>query len=423
MKSRQHRFILSFFVALLATAGSTAQEATPDTFFLHHGDRVVFYGDSITAQRYYTRYIEDFVLTRYPDLNIEFFNAGVPGDTVYGGYTGDTPKRLERDVYPLKPTAITVMLGMNDPGYVPFDEHIFEVFKTGYKTLIGDLTTALPQARLTLIASSPYDELTHGTDFPGLSQTVKKYGMFVKQFATDRHEKFANFHDVLNHALETAMKENPNYAALLIPDRIHPSETAQWVMAEELLQTWQASPIVSRVELDVASGVACVAQNADVSQVQFTSSGITWTVLEHALPLPLSTENPMMQFTIRVANLELMDQEILQVRGLGSPSYSLQIDGKPVADFTRDQLKNGVNLALLPTPMLDQANGIDWLEERKTKLDAARLTLEAEMPSTPGAIEAAQTLRSAQKDITREQHEKAQPKPHKFALVGVVKSH
>ena len=417
MKPKQHRLTLSLFVVLLATASSTAQDLTSGAFFLHQGDRVVFYGDSITAQRYYTRDVEDFVLTRYPELSIEFFNAGVPGDTVYGGYTGDTATRLARDVYPLKPTAITVMLGMNDPGYVPFDEHIFDVFKTGYKTLIGDLRTALPQVQLTLIASSPYDEVTHGTDFPGLSKTVEKYGAFVKQFAGERHETFASFHDVLDAALKTALKENPDYAALLIPDRIHPSEAAQWVMAEELLRTWHASPVVSRVELDAAAGVASATQNAEVSQVDLTPSGITWTVLEHALPLPLSAENPMMRFTIRVADLESMDQEILQVRGLRALLYSLQIDGKPVTDLTREQLKNGINLALLSTPMLEQANGIDWLEERKTKLDGARFALEAEMPSTPGALEATKTLRSAQADITREQREKAKPKPHRFALV------
>jgi len=57
------------------------------------------------------------------------------------------------------------------------------------------------------------------------------------------------------------------------------------------------------------------------------------------------------------------------------------------------------------------------------KLDAARFALEAEMPSTPGALEATTTLRSAQAEITREQREKAKPKPHKFALIAVVKSY
>ena len=112
----------------------------------------MFYGDSITAQRFYTRDVEEFLLSRYPMFNVDFFCAGVSGDTVYGGYTGDTTTRLARDAIPVKPTVVNVMLGMNHRGYVPFDQHIFEVFKTGYASLAGNLVSALPQVRLTLIA-------------------------------------------------------------------------------------------------------------------------------------------------------------------------------------------------------------------------------------------------------------------------------
>ena len=77
----------------------------------------VMAGDSITAQRLYTRFAEDFVLTRYPQMQITFFNAGVGGDTVNGGYTGDRAVRLNRDLFPRRPTVITIMLGMNDGSY------------------------------------------------------------------------------------------------------------------------------------------------------------------------------------------------------------------------------------------------------------------------------------------------------------------
>ena len=50
-------------VLLLAAAcAATAQEA----FALRDGDRVVFYGDSITDQRLYTTFAETFVVTRFP---------------------------------------------------------------------------------------------------------------------------------------------------------------------------------------------------------------------------------------------------------------------------------------------------------------------------------------------------------------------
>jgi lysophospholipase L1-like esterase len=405
--------VLAWFAPILAAQSSS----TSGGFALREGDRVLFYGDSITAQRFYTRDVEEFVLTRYPNLNVEFLCAGVPGETVYGGYTGDTAQRLTRDVVPFKPTVVTVMLGMNDPGYVPFDQHIFDVFRSGYDSLIGKLTSAFPEARLTLIASSPYDELTHGTDFPGLSGTVQKYGMFVKEFAEQRHMVFADYNGGLDEALRAAMKENPSYAALLIPDRIHPSEQGHWVMAESLMRAWHASAEVSSVELDAAKGSVVVARNADVSELAVTEKRISWTALEHSLPLPFSVDDPMMKFTVKVANLEGMDEEILQVHGLAADQYTLQIDGKPVLDLTRERLNAGVNLAVEPTPMLDQANGLSWLEDRKMKMDAARFALEGEMPAAPGAADAVTVLRAAETAITVEQRRKAQPVSHKFLLL------
>jgi hypothetical protein len=134
--------------------------------------------------------------------------------------------------------------------------------------------------------------------------------------------------------------------------------------------------------------------------------------------LPFSTDDPLIKFAVRVGKLEAMDQEILQVSRLVEDRYSLQIDGKPVLDLTKQQLSAGVNLALLPTPMLDQARGLDWLEDRKMKMDAARFALEGEMPSTPSAADAAKVLRAAETALTNEQRQDAQPRPHKFALVA-----
>jgi lysophospholipase L1-like esterase len=102
----------------LLAVGILASEAVhAQNFALHNHDSVVCYGDSITAQRFYTKLTEEFVLTRYPALHVRFYNAGVPGDTVFGGYAGAMPQRVQRDVEPFHPTMITVMLGMNDGGW------------------------------------------------------------------------------------------------------------------------------------------------------------------------------------------------------------------------------------------------------------------------------------------------------------------
>jgi hypothetical protein len=49
---------------------------------------VVFYGDSITDQRLYTSFVETFVLTRFPHLDVRFVHSGWGGDRVTGGLGG-----------------------------------------------------------------------------------------------------------------------------------------------------------------------------------------------------------------------------------------------------------------------------------------------------------------------------------------------
>src|ERR1700730_18938420 len=95
MRSKLLFSVHSLFFLLFAFVLVGAQDqGRSGAFVLGDGDRVLFYGDSITAQRFYTRDVEEFLLTRYPTLNVEFFCAGVSGDTVYGGYARGTAERL-----------------------------------------------------------------------------------------------------------------------------------------------------------------------------------------------------------------------------------------------------------------------------------------------------------------------------------------
>lgn len=420
MSQLRYRISALLFAAafLLATFCMPSQAQQIANFQLHSGDRVVFYGDSITAQRLYTADVEEFLLTRYPGMDVEFFNAGVPGDTVYGGYTGDTATRLKRDVYSWKPTVVTIMLGMNDPGYVPFDAHIFDVYKTGYKSLVDQLTASLPAARLTLIVPTPYDEITHGTEFPGLGGTVQRYGQFVSEYGQQANLPVANFYVPLVELMQKAKQDNPSFASIIIPDRIHPGDMGHWVMAETLMRHWGASPVVSIVKLDAAHATVTATENADISSVQRTANGLRWSSLEHALPLPIPANEPMAQFIFRVADLGSMDEETLQVQGLSAGSYELQIDGKPVATLSRLDLEKGVNLAGMPTPMLGQARGLALLEERRMKLDFARFSLIAEDPLVPEGPEAAVTLISASAAVRKQQRLESTPRPHTFELVA-----
>src|SRR6059058_5975511 len=121
---------------ILAAAGLTALAASAfaaenSDFYLRDGDRVVFYGDSITDQRLYTTFVETYVVTRFPKMDVTFVHSGWGGDRVGGGGGGPIDRRLARDVFAYRPTVMTVMLGMNDASYQPFNKRIFDTYADG----------------------------------------------------------------------------------------------------------------------------------------------------------------------------------------------------------------------------------------------------------------------------------------------------
>ena len=221
-------FAVTFAVAVLF--GGDALHA--QDFYLHNGDRLTFYGDSITAQRFYTRDIQDFVATRYPNLQVTYHNAGVPGDKVTGGYAGDAAARVARDVKPWDPTVLTVMLGVNDGDYVPPDPRIFAEYQDGYERLITMLRAAAPRARITLIENTPYDEITHGTEFAGFMATTEQNAKATPALGQRESLPVVDAYSPVKELLEHAKVADPSFASLLVPDRIHPSEPLHWVMAE-----------------------------------------------------------------------------------------------------------------------------------------------------------------------------------------------
>src|SRR6266849_8935999 len=136
-----------FFGLLLLSTAAFAQ----GDFYLKDGDRVVFYGDSITDQRLYTTFTETYVLTRFPRMRVSFVHSGWGGDRVSGGGGGPVDLRLQRDVFAYKPTVMTIMLGMNDARYRTYDEAIFHEYASGYEKIVHDMKAAFPELRITAI--------------------------------------------------------------------------------------------------------------------------------------------------------------------------------------------------------------------------------------------------------------------------------
>ncbi len=408
--------ILLLAVAVLLSSHASAQTG----FYLKDGDRVVFYGDSITDQRLYTTFTETYVLTRFPRMKVMFAHSGWGGDRVTGGGGGPIELRLNRDVISYRPTVVTVMLGMNDGRYRALDPEIFGTFSTGYEKMVQLLRASLPSVRMTLIQPSPYDDVTREPGFEGgYNAVLVRYGQFVKELAERQGLDSADLNSSIVEALRKAKAADPVLAQRIVPDRVHPAAPGHLLMAGALLKAWNAPATVSTAAIDAATGQATKMENCTLSDLK-TGPAITWTQTDNALPMPVDLKDPVSDLAIRSSDfVDTLNRQILSVAGLRGKAFSLFIDGEVVGVFDGEALAAGVNLAVLATPMARQAAAVHVLTLKRNNIHFSRwrqvqLPLEDEsLVQTPLALGA---LDSLEAELVARQHELTQPKPHRFAI-------
>jgi lysophospholipase L1-like esterase len=416
MKSR--KVLLAVWLVWLSLAGSAGARSD---FYLKDGDRVVFYGDSITEQRLYTTYAETYVVTRFPRLNITFVHSGVGGDRVGGGWAGPIDLRLKRDVFAYRPTVMTIMLGMNDGSYRAFDPEIFKTYANGYQHMLDSIKSALPGIRVTLIQPSPYDDVTRPANFEGgYNAVLVRYGQFVEELAQKEKLDTADLNASVVAALEKAKAANAETAKEIIRDRVHPGPGGHLLMAEALLKAWNAPALVTAVEIDAAKVRPVRTDNTTVSDLK-EANGLAWTQNDNALPMPLDSKDRVLKLAVQSSDfLQALNQQPLKITGLKASRYLLKIDGDEVGTLSRDQLEQGVNLAELPTPMVKQAQAVHDLTLKHNNIHAVRwrelqvVLAQQPLPHLPQAMEALDNLEA---DLVAQQRATAQPKTRHYELL------
>ncbi len=417
-----HRSILTpsacaFIFSLILGVNSLQAVPPAIPFYLKDNDRVVFYGDSITAQKLYTTDVEAYIVTRFPTYKIWFVNSGVPGDTVGGGGYGLIDLRLKRDVLPYTPTVMTMMLGMNDGAYKPFDQDRYDTYTKGYAAILDTVQQSFPGIRFTLIQPSPKDEITRPATPPETynKDVLLRFGEFVKKIGADRQATVTDFNAPVCALLEKA-KAQPELgvANYIIPDTVHPSAGAHLVMAEALLKTWNAPSLVSRVEINAELGLVTKEEQTSVTHLQ-KGDTLSWTETDTCLPYPMGDQkaDPVLDFAVKHSDVvAALNQEPLKVTGLSADKYTLLIDGEEAGTFTKTEWESGVNLALLPTPMQKQAAQVLDLTVQHNAKHFHRYECNLHTPPSEDLAK----LDAEEAVLVDQQRAAAQPKPHHFEL-------
>lgn len=398
-------------------------------FYLRDGDRVVFHGDSIAEQAHYTNFIEACVLGRYPGLRLEFFNVGWAGDTTWGtsgwdGAGGPPDLRVRRDIAPLRPTVVGVMFGMNDGGYVPYDPKIEELFRSWYGKVLRWIRDAAPGVRFSLLLTSPWDDTTRPPSFPGdhgyeggYNDVLLRYGEAVRALAKEHDAAFVDLNRPLVAAMARAKAKDASLAQQIVPDWIHPGLAGGALMAAEVLKAWGMGPHISSVRLDAATRSVVESQGAKIVGYD----GVAWRQTDASLPFPLDIDDKTTMLAVGASDLvSALDLQTLAVSRLPSGRHRLFIDDTEVGTFTAEEWDKGINLALLPTPMLRRSLELHRLTVLKNRAFFVKWReVGLTFVGRKGTAKAESALEGLRKELCVKQRAVCQPRPHRFRLSPV----
>lgn len=337
----RERFVLAAVIVLLTGPGWVFGE-----FAIRDGDRVVIYGDSITDNQLYPRVIEDYVVTRFPRWEVQFWNRGWGGDTAH--YYG----RFERDCLSLKPTLVLICLGMNDAIYRPFDIDYFR----NYVHYLNKMVETLEQsgARVFLISPPTYD----------VSQ-----GRYLKHPEDHKVREMSFYPEVLRefslgmYAVSTIREcgyiaLNRRYAELLARgravygdtfmmsrsgDAVHPFGPGQLAMGVIILEGLGAVAQTGRLEIDGAAGEVLTAEGYERAEAEKTADGMICRCIGTSLPMPVYDGTEPADTLLNVAGT--LNRDMLVIRNLEPGMYMLTEDERHILTLDANGWAKGVNLS------------------------------------------------------------------------------
>ena len=371
------------------------------------------------------------MVPRFPSLEVTFTHSGGGGERGAGGGGGGVDTRLSRDVFAYDPTVVTVMLGMNDGSYQAFDQGIFNTYKNGLNAIVNKLEKEKPGVRVTLIQPSPYDDITREPKFAGgYNAVLVRYGEAVAAIAKAHNQQVADLNTPVVAMLKKARETDAKLSEKIIGDRIHPGASGQLIMAAALLKAWNAPAVVSAVEINGAQGKVVGAENTAVTNFRADQNGFAWTQKDRALPMPVDMGNRETALAVRSSDfVETLNQQMLKVKGVKAAAYELLIDGTMVGVFPAKNLAEGINLAMLDTPMRRQAEDVHELTRKRADTHNYRWRsiqvpmADMETVSDAEVEKIIRHLDAATTELRQIQREMAQPKERRFELRAISLEH
>ncbi len=329
---------IPYRIALHALAGALLllSPLRAEETVLRDGDLVAICGDSITDQKIYSVFIQQYLMLCQPASNLQAMQFGVGGEKVSG-----FPGRLDIEVLPFKPEIVTTCYGMNDGGYKLMTPETMEAFRNGTITVIRKLKAA--GTRKILIGSpGAVDTNSSNQRIWSYNPVLAEFGVAAREIAQSEGVIFVDVHNTMMEAMGKAQaKLGKDFVFAL--DGIHPKPNGHLVMAYAFLKALGVDGNIGTLTVDYAGKTAT---GTPGQTIKGYTNGVL-SVESTRYPFCFTTDK-LGEGTLAMTEFFPFNEELNRYRLVvrNAPPRSLVTWGTKDKEFTAAQLAAGINLAV-----------------------------------------------------------------------------
>lgn len=206
---------------------------------LQNQQTILFLGDSITdANRArpvaegniddmgesYVSLVYAMMFAKYPELDLNFINAGISGDQVV-----QLQQRFQEDVLDFDPDWLFILIGVNDVWRYftrPFNKEI-HISREKYKNTLIELVNKAKDKGTNIVLLSPFFIYDNKQDKMG--KMVNEYGDLMKEVSEECEVDFIDIQKAFDDALQHKSHQ------LMSNDRVHPNKCGHMVIAKSIV--------------------------------------------------------------------------------------------------------------------------------------------------------------------------------------------
>jgi len=323
-------------------------------------------GDSITQQKIYTVFMEDYLLMCEPVEGLRFVQFGW-GSEKSGGFL----LRIKSDVVPFKPTVVATCYGMNDGNYRPIDDMTTTYYRRPMQGIVDELKK---DGVRDIILGSP--GCVDSKSFKRLAPDLYNHTLDVlrgidQELAQKNGAVYADLHTPMMDVMAKAQAAyGPDYV-FIGGDGIHPGPAGHLVMAYAFLKALGCDGAIGTITVDLGANQATGTPGQKV--VSFENGTVSLESTRYPFCFqgdpgkPANTTASVLKFFPFNDDL---NRYVLIVKDIKGTKAKITW-GKESKEFAAADLEKGINLAaeFLENPFSEQFLKVDAAVQAQQALE------------------------------------------------------